>query len=53
MRIAIVVKLDTAASRFIHRGTSTDMVRIRGTARTTPDAGALSIVVDTAEAASA
>jgi hypothetical protein len=52
-RIAIVVKLDTAASKFMHRSTSTDTVRIRGTARTTPDAGALSIVVDTAEAASA
>lgn len=50
-RIAIVVKLDTAASKFLHRTTSTDTVRIRGTARTTPDAGALSIVVDTAEAA--
>jgi hypothetical protein len=51
-RIAIVVKLDTAASRFIDRATSTDTVRIRGTARTTADAGALSVVVDTAEAAS-
>ena len=52
-RITIVIKLDTAASKGIRRGASTDTVRIGGIARTTPDPGALSIVVDTAEAASA
>ncbi len=47
-RIAIVVKLDTAAAKTLNRITPTDKVRIRGIARRAPDSQILSIVVDTA-----
>ncbi|HET8889251.1 MAG TPA: right-handed parallel beta-helix repeat-containing protein [Candidatus Angelobacter sp.] len=50
-RIAIIVKLDTAASKLISRGASTDVFRIRGIVRVPADSSALSIVVDAAEAA--
>ncbi|MCU1255671.1 MAG: hypothetical protein JWM83_1970 [Candidatus Angelobacter sp.] len=50
-RIAIIIRLDTAASKLIRCRTSTDTLRIRGTVCATGDSGALSIVVDTAEAA--
>jgi hypothetical protein len=49
-RIAIIVRLDTAASKVLDRTTPTDKLRIRGTARVPLDPGGLSIVVDTAEA---
>jgi hypothetical protein len=50
-RIAIIVKLDTAASKLISRGASNDVFRIRGTAFVPGDSSALSIVVDAAETA--
>ncbi len=49
-RIAIVVRLDTAASKLLDRTTPTDKLRIRGTARVPGNPSALSIVVDSAEA---
>jgi hypothetical protein len=49
-RIAIVVRRDTAASKLLNRATPADALRVRGAARIPPDSGALSIVVDTAEA---
>jgi hypothetical protein len=50
-RIAIIVKLDTAASKLIGRGASTDVFRIRGTAFVPGDSNVLSIVVDSAQTA--
>jgi hypothetical protein len=49
-RVAIVVRLDTAASKLLNRITPTDRLRVRGTARIPGNPEALSIVVDTAEA---
>jgi hypothetical protein len=49
-RIAILVRLDTAASKLLDRAVPTDRLRIRGTARVPINPGALSIVVDSAEA---
>jgi len=49
-RIAIVVRLDTAASKLLDRSVPTDKLRIRGTARVPVNPSVLSIVVDTAEA---
>lgn len=49
-RIAILVRLDTAASKLLDRTVPTDKLRIRGTARTPADPNMLSIVVDSAEA---
>jgi hypothetical protein len=49
-RIAIVVRLDTAASKLLDHTTPTDRLRIRGTARVPGNPSALSIVVDSAEA---
>ena len=49
-RIAILVRLDTAASKLLDRAVPTDRLRIRGTARVPLNPGALSIVVDSAEA---
>ncbi|MCU1305910.1 MAG: hypothetical protein JWN45_605, partial [Acidobacteriaceae bacterium] len=48
-RIAIIVRLDTAASKLLDRITQTDTLRIRGTARATRDPNALSIIVDNAQ----
>jgi hypothetical protein len=50
-RIAIIVRLDTAASKLISRSASNDVFRIRGTAFVPGDSSALSIVVDAAETA--
>ena len=49
-RVAIVVRLDTAASKLLDGTTPTDKLRIRGTARVPGNPSALSIVVDSAEA---
>ena len=49
-RVAIVVRLDTASSKLLDRTVPTDRLRIRGTARVPANPGALSIVVDSAEA---
>src|ERR1041385_6166304 len=48
--ISIIVRLDTAASKFFNHTNPTDRVRIRGTARIPGNPRALSIVVDNAEA---
>ncbi len=48
-RLAIVVQLDTAASKLLDRTVPTDKLRIRGTARVPGNPSMLSIVVDTAE----
>lgn len=48
-RIAIIVRLDTAASKLLDSITQTDTLRIRGTARATRDPNALSIIVDNAQ----
>jgi hypothetical protein len=48
-RIAIIVQLDTAASKILNRTVPTDKLRIRGTARIPANPSALSIVVDSAE----
>ena len=48
-RLAIVVKLDTAASNLMRRMNARDKVRVLGTAHTKSDSSSLSIVVDSAE----
>jgi hypothetical protein len=49
-RIAIIVRLDTAASKLLSHTNPSDKLRIRGTARVPGNPSALSIVVDSAEA---
>ena len=49
IRIAAVIRRDSASSKVFDRCTPTDTLRIRGTARTVSNPGALSIVVDTVE----
>ena len=49
VRLAILVRLDTAASKVVRHTTSSDKLRICGTARVPLNTSALSIVVDTAE----
>jgi hypothetical protein len=49
-RVAIVVRLDTAASKLLDRTVPTDKLRVRGIARVPGNPGVLSIVVDSAEA---
>lgn len=49
-RVAIVVRLDTAASKLLDRTVPTDKLRVRGTARVPGNSSLLSIVVDSAEA---
>jgi len=48
-RVAILVKLDTAASKLLDHTNLTDKLRVRGTARVPGNPRALSIVVDKAE----
>jgi Right handed beta helix region len=48
--IAIIVRLDTAASKLLNHTNPTDKVRIRGTARIPANPHGLSIIVDNAEA---
>jgi hypothetical protein len=48
-RLAIIVRLDTAASKLLGRSSLNDTLRIRGTARLPRSSSALSIVIDTAE----
>ena len=48
-RIAIIVKLDTAASKLMQRISSRDKLKIRGTAHRKSDSTYLSIIVDNAE----
>lgn len=47
-RIAILVRLDTTASKVLNRVNTSDKLRIRGTARVPANPSALSIVVDSA-----
>jgi hypothetical protein len=49
-RVAIIVRLDTAASKLLDHTNPSDKLRIRGTARVPGNPSALSIVVDRAEA---
>lgn len=49
-RLAILVRLDTATSKFLDRTVPTDKLRVRGIARIPSDPNLLSIVVDDAEA---
>jgi hypothetical protein len=49
-RVAIIVRLDTAASKLLGRTVPTDRLRVRGTARVPGNPSVLSIVVDSAEA---
>lgn len=46
VRVAIIVRLDTAGSKLLDRVNPTDTLHVRGTARATRDPNALSIVVD-------
>lgn len=48
-RLALIVRLDTGASKVLDRTVSADKLRIRGTARIPENPSALSIVVDSAE----
>lgn len=48
--VAIIVRLDTAASKLLNHTNPSDKLRIRGTARVPGNPSALSIVVDSAEA---
>ena len=50
-RLAILVRLDTAASKLLDRTVPTDSLRVRGIARIPSDPNMLSIVVDSAEVA--
>jgi Right handed beta helix region len=49
-RLAILVRLDTAASKLLDRTVPTDKLRVRGIARIPSDPNVLSIVVEDAEA---
>jgi len=49
-RLAILVRLDTSASKLLDRSVPGDNLRIRGTARIPSNPNMLSIVVDSAEA---
>jgi len=49
-RLALLVRMDTNVSKLVSRLTPTQKVRVRGTARVPANPGALSIVVDSAEA---
>ena len=49
-RVAIIVRLDTAASKLLNHTKPSDKLRIRGTARIPGNPSGLSIVVDSAEA---
>ncbi|HEY1892787.1 MAG TPA: right-handed parallel beta-helix repeat-containing protein [Steroidobacteraceae bacterium] len=49
-RLALIVRMDTNVSKLVSRFTPTQKLRIRGTARVPANPGALSIVVDSAEA---
>lgn len=47
-RLAIIVKDDTTAAKFISKVVATDKIRVRGTAFTAPESYQLSILVDSA-----
>jgi hypothetical protein len=48
-RLAILVRLDTTASRILDRAVPTDSLRVRGIARIPANPSSLSIVIDSAE----
>jgi hypothetical protein len=47
-RVAVVVKDDTTAAKYLNRMVPTDKIRVRGTAYTAPESYQLSVLVDSA-----